>query len=120
MSDTAIKRMKLVFVAGPYRSSSEWEVLQNIRTAEAAALELWRMGLAVICPHKNTAHFGGAAPDEMWLAGDKEMLRRCDAVFALQTWSRSEGARGEVALARELGIPVLFTFDEVRQWQSQV
>ncbi|HLP84813.1 MAG TPA: DUF1937 family protein [Phycisphaerales bacterium] len=104
--------MKLIYVAGPYRAPSEWQVTLNIREAEAAALELWRMGYAVICPHKNTAYFGGAAPDQVWLDGDMEMLRRCDAVYAMPSWKKSTGATAEISEARRLGIPVFETLDE--------
>ena len=108
--------MKLVFIAGPYRADSEWEVLQNIRRAESLALELWRLGLSVICPHKNTAFFGGTAPDTVWLDGALEVVRRCDAVVCTDDWQRSVGARGEVNLAKELGLPTFYSIDEVKNW----
>jgi hypothetical protein len=57
--------MKLVYVAGPYRGKGEWEVVQNIRRAETLALAVWKLGAACICPHKNTALFGGAAEDSL-------------------------------------------------------
>ncbi len=110
--------MHLVFVAGPYRAASEWEVEQNVRRAETLALELWKMKLAVICPHKNTEHYGGAASDSLWLEGAKEMVRRCDAVVCTADWETSEGARGEVELARSLGIPIFFDPEDMRQWQK--
>ena len=110
--------MKLIYVAGPYRGASEWDVVQNIRRAEALALAVWKLGAACICPHKNTALFGGAAPDEVWLEGDLEMLRRCDAVICTPDWSRSAGAIGEVALARQMGIPVFETIEELEMWLS--
>jgi hypothetical protein len=108
--------MKLVFIAGPYRSSSEWGVYENIRRAEALALQLWRMGLAVICPHKNTERFGGAGPDKLWLDGALEMVRRCDAVVCTSDWERSEGALNEVTLAKQIGIPVFTSIAEVEKW----
>jgi Domain of unknown function (DUF4406) len=108
--------MLLVYVAGPYRAPSEWEVLNNIRRAEDIALRVWKAGVACICPHKNTAFFGGAAPDEMWLTGDLEMVRRSDAVVCVPGWERSVGASGEVACAREFGIPVFVTFEEFERW----
>lgn len=109
-------QMKVVFVAGPYRAPSEWQINQNIRRAEALALDLWRMGLAVLCPHKNTEHYGGAAPDSLWLDGAVEMLRRCDAVVCVQGWESSEGARGEVEQATVSGIPVFYDVSEVAAW----
>lgn len=112
--------MKMVFVAGPYRAKSEWGVFQNIRSAEKLALELWILGLAVICPHKNTEAFGGAAPDSLWLEGALEMVRRSDAVVCTPDWQASEGACGEVELARELGIPILHSVFEVKAWLASL
>ncbi len=108
--------MKLIYVAGPYRAASEWQVTINIREAEEAALALWRMGYAVICPHKNTAFFGGACPDEVWLAGDLEMLARCDAIYPLPRWGDSAGARAEVAEAARLGKSILWTMEAAREY----
>ncbi|MGL4514789.1 MAG: DUF1937 family protein [Lacipirellulaceae bacterium] len=104
--------MKVVYVAGPYRADSEWEIEQNFRRAERVALQVWLAGCACICPHKNTARFGGAAPDDLWLEGDLEMVRRCDAIVCVDGWERSIGAQGEVRLARSLGIAVFETIDD--------
>jgi hypothetical protein len=111
--------MMVVYVAGPYRAATEWQVLLNIRRAEEVALQVWRSGAACICPHKNTAFFGGAAEDSVWLVGDLEIVRRCDAVVCVEGWQLSRGAIGEVALARQLGIPVFERFEEYEQWLSQ-
>jgi hypothetical protein len=112
----AANRLALVFVAGPYRAPSEREVVLNIQRAEELALRVWKSGAACLCSHKNTALFGGAAPDTVWLDGALEMLRRCDAVVCVDGWRNSEGAVGEVSLAKELGIPVFEDFGEFRQW----
>lgn len=108
--------MKLVYVAGPYRAPSEWDVVQNIRRAEELALRVWRAGASCMCPHKNTAFFGGAAADSVWLEGDLEMVRRCDAVVCVPGWQKSAGARGEVACATRHGIPVFETFEDLESW----
>jgi hypothetical protein len=108
--------MKVVYIAGPYRAPSEYEVVQNIRRAEALALEVWRAGAAAICPHMNTALWGGAADDSVWLRGDLEILRRCDAMVCAPNWRQSKGACGEVALARELGLPVFETIVSFESW----
>lgn len=108
--------LKLIFVAGPYRADTEYGVHQNIARAEAAAIELWKLGLSVICPHKNTAYFGGATDDQVWLAGDLEQLRRCDALFLVKGYEQSEGALGEIKLAKELDLPIFEDLDEVAQW----
>jgi hypothetical protein len=112
--------MKLVYVAGPYRAPSEWHVLQNIRRAEEIALEVWRLGAACICPHKNTAFFGGAAADSIWIIGDLEIVRRCDAVICTDNWESSVGARGEVELAKQLQLPIFYTLGDLQAWLNSL
>lgn len=108
--------MKVVYLAGPYRGETEYGVHQNIQRAEAVALEVWRLGAACLCPHKNTAYFGGFLPDEVWLEGARELLRRADAIFLMDNWEISAGAESERKLARDIGKPILFSLDELRTW----
>jgi hypothetical protein len=100
--------MKVIFISGPYRGESYQEICNNISLAKAAAIKLWREGYAVICPHLNTAHFDGLCPDEVWLEGDLEILRHCDAIYMLKAWRDSAGAKTELKLAQELGFEILY------------
>lgn len=108
--------MKLVYVAGPFRGPNSWEIEQNIRRAEALALEVWRKGAAVICPHANTRFFQGAAKDDVWLEGDLEMLLRCDAMIMTDDWKRSTGATHEHAFAETEGIPIFYNLADLERW----
>ena len=108
--------MKVVYLAGPFRAANSWEIEQNIRRAEALALEVWRAGMACICPHANTRFYQGAAPDEVWLNGDLELVRRCDAVLLTQDWIRSTGARAEKAFAEQHDIPTFNTLTALIAW----
>lgn len=108
--------MKVVFLAGPYRASTEQGVYQNIHRASDLALKIWQLGAACVCPQKNTAFFGGAADDHVWLDGDKEILRRCDAVFVAPNWKESPGAIGEHRLAADLGMPIFEELDALSRW----
>ncbi len=108
--------MKVIYIAGPYRDErGEWWVRQNIRKAELYAEKVWVNGGVALCPHKNTAGFGGLydCEDETWLKGDLELLKRCDAMWAIAGWELSRGATEEVQYARRIGIPVLFTLNEI-------
>lgn len=104
--------MRVIYIAGRYRADTEWGLIENIRHAEREALKLWKAGWAAICPHKNTAHFGGAFNDgqrhEMWLIGDLEILRRCDAIYMLSNYRQSEGALKELELAKELNLEIIY------------
>jgi len=108
---------KVAYIAMPYRAATEWELVQHIRAAEALALKYWLLGYAVICPHKNTAYFGGAAPDEVWLKGDLAMLARCDVIVMGPGWLQSSGATAEYNRAREWGIEVIF--DDGREVEQE-
>ena len=108
--------MKVVYVAGPFRGPHSWAIEQNIRRAEALALEVWRSGAACICPHTNTRFYQGAAPDHVWLDGDLELLRRCDAVLMTPDWSTSSGATAERVTATRLGLPVFYELDSLQAW----
>ncbi len=100
------KKIKVIFVSGPFRAATQWEIERNVRHAEGVSLDLWRKGYVVICPHTMNRHFHGAAPDYVWLESDMELLRRCDAIYMLCDWSLSEGAIAEYREALRLGIPV--------------
>lgn len=101
--------MKVAYTAGPYRSPvGAYGVARNIRAAEEVAVELWRMGYAVICPHKNTAFFDGAADDSVWLEGDLELLSRSDLVVMVPGWESSAGATEEHGVAGLHDIPIYY------------
>jgi hypothetical protein len=102
----------IAYIAMPYRGASEWEVVQHVRAAEALALKYWRKGYAVICPHKNTALMGGAAPCDTWLHGDLALLARCDVIVMGPGWRGSEGACTELEHARAWGIGVIIDDEE--------
>ena len=114
--------MKVIYIAGPYRDTrGEWWVRENIRNAEVAALAVWEAGGVALCPHLNTAFFGGCpgTTDEMWLKGDLELLRRCDAVYARPGWTRSKGSVGEIKHAEFLNKPVFFWFFQVKEFLNE-
>lgn len=105
--------MKIIYIAGKYGAKTEWGLIENIRHAEDIARKLWLEGWAVICPHKNTAHFGGlwysnGKDSEKFLTGDLEILKRCDAIYMMKDWRWSKGAKMEHNLAEQLGLEVYY------------
>ena len=121
--------MRVVYVAGPFRSSNPttgksdaWGVQSNIMRAMAVALEIWKRGAVALCPHANTMFFQDAAgcADSVWLEGDIELLRRCDALITTPDWERSSGARAEVEFALANGIRVLHSVEEFEGWVAEV
>lgn len=101
----------VVYTAGAFRGANHWEQEQNIRRAEALSLEVWRRGFPCVSPHCNTRNFQGAAPDDVWLAGDLVILSKCDAILLVPGWEKSSGTIAEVEYAKLHGIPVFHTLD---------
>lgn len=109
--------MKVVFISGPYRGPNAWAIYQHVMAAMAVALEVWRLGAVAICPHANTTFFQDAGlADEVWLEGDLELLRRCDAVLLVEGWQESVGAQEEAREAHASGIPTFTNLDSLNTW----
>ena len=60
-------------------------------------------------------NYPGTLPDEFWLEGTLELLRRCDAVFLIPGWEQSTGSRSELDEATRLGLPVFDNVEALRE-----
>lgn len=105
--------MKLIYVAGPYTGKTHSEIDDNIEKAEAASIVLFQKGWNVFTPHKNTAHYEkyeavAGLTYHTWIETTADMLRRCDAIFMMKEWERSSGAKAELVIAQEMGIPIFY------------
>lgn len=121
--------MNVIYIAGPYRASTEYEVRQNIRRAEDRAVECWNLGFVPLCPHKNSAGLGGAvssvtglSDDKMFLDGGIELLKRCDALLLVdlpvEVIRASEGTMLEINTATARGISVCWDLSELQSWEN--
>lgn len=112
--------MKVVYIGGPYRAPTPWDIECNVHVARCLAAEVVRqlheLDVFPLTPHANTAHFDNLAPDEYYLKGTLEVLRRCDALLLLPGWERSSGTREEKAEAERLGIPIFYRIEELKFW----
>jgi len=117
--------MKLIYIAGKYTGKTFSEIDDNIKKAEAVAIELvakrGKQGFYPVTPHLNTAHFEiyEACLDGInynyWLEGTAEMLKRCDGILMMENWRDSRGAIKEKNLAWELDIPVYLNIEEIKE-----
>lgn len=111
--------MKVIYIAGPYRNKNPFTVRRNILSSAETAAEVWRMGAAAICPHLNTAlfeYYVPEQPDDLWLRGDIEILKRCDALLALNGYHKSRGTMAEVEEAQAKNIPVFHDLKALGRW----
>ena len=98
---------KIIYIAGKYRGANEDEIRANIRKSEQKAAEVWKKGAVAVCPHKNSAFMSGIIPEEAFIEGYMDLLLRCDALYLVDNWQASTGARLEVKQALAYNIPVL-------------
>ncbi len=111
--------MKVVYTAGRFRGKTSWDVVQNVRRAEEAALRLAELGTMPLCPHMNTANFDGLLTGRFWLDGTRELLRRSDAVYVFdRQWRESEGTVGEMVDALDRDVPLFFTLEQLPRWRD--
>jgi hypothetical protein len=97
----------LIYVSGQYSGNIDY----NIEQAAIVAAKLWEKGHAVICPHTNTAHFekrGLSVDYKDYIAGDLNMIARCDGMVMVENWVNSKGALIEKEYAESLKIPIWY------------
>ena len=100
--------MKIVYIAGPYRTKSVLKRLYYIYKARKAAIEYWRKGFVVICPHSNSGFFDGTAPDELFLNGYLKLVECSDVLVMLPGWLSSAGSRKEHKLVTQLRKKIIY------------
>lgn len=99
----------MVYVAGPY---SQPDPAANTHRIVKVADALLDAGFVPIVPHLSLAwQLVSPKPYETWLAYDRHLLARCDAVLRIPGYSI--GATDETRHAETLGIPV------IRPWSAE-
>jgi hypothetical protein len=110
----------LILIAGPYRSGTHGDpsaIAQNLRRLEEAAAPIYRRGhvpvigeWAALPTLRGLSQAEADAEDVMYITADR-LLQHCDAVLRLP--GESVGADTDVRIARERGLPVYSTVDEI-------
>lgn len=95
-----IKRPKRVYISGKITGLSEKEWTENFEAAEKALTEA---GYRVINPAKVQADLDYSE----YLTIDIILLGRCDAIYMLDNWQDSNGAKAERATAEALNLTVI-------------
>ena len=110
------KRIK-VYVAGAYSADNVLSVLQNIGRGEKACAELFRLGFAPFCPWHDKSYVINNPDVEFKIEDFYEYsiawLEVSEVMFVLPGHSCSSGTVKEITLAKELGMPVCYSIDEL-------
>lgn len=113
----------LILIAGPYKSGTNGDpelMNQNLRRLEEAAWPIFQAGHVpmigewVALPVLDSA--GASGPndplaEQVMYPTAQRLLQHCDAVLRLP--GESQGADQDVAIARERGIPVYTSLEEI-------
>lgn len=103
----------LVYVAGPYTNPDPVANTHEMIRVGTRLVEEGRV--TPIIPHLSMLwHVVTPRPIEFWYAYDLEVMAHCDVVLRLP--GISTGADAEVAEAKRLGLPVVFSTDELGEW----
>lgn len=94
------------------------EFCVNISVGIHIAAMLVRRGFAPYCPHLDFQYImtGLGVTAEELKKVSVEWIKRCDVVFALPFWEKSEGSKYELKVAQSMGKHVVFSVDELLTW----
>ncbi len=105
-----------VYIASPY---TKGDVAVNVRDSFLVANQLADLGYLPFPPlYSHFWHFLTPHPYQFWLELDKEWVLRCDCILRLP--GESTGADGEVEFAKEHGIPVYYSIEELQAAQPSL
>lgn len=117
---SVMNRPLLILIAGPYRSGTDGDptaIARNLERLEEAAAPLHRLGHVpmigewVALPTLRGLSEDEAAESDVMYDTAARLLQHCDAVLRLP--GASSGADNDVRIARERGLPVYYSLDEV-------
>lgn len=103
-----------VYLACPYSDPDKHVEEERFVAVTKAAAYLMRNGHIVYSPishcHPMQIHGGLPGGWKFWRRMDETYLRHCHTLFVLTLpgWAKSTGVKGEIHLANELNIPILY------------
>jgi len=103
----------MIYVACPYSHPDPTVREARFRAACRAVVEMLRTGYVVFAPIVHChplVEYGLPTEWSFWERVDRTYLERCNelVVLMLEGWEESVGVKAEIAIARELGMPVRF------------
>jgi hypothetical protein len=106
--------MKRVYVAGSYSANSVIAVFDNIRNGIKASVSVLQLGYSPFCPWLD---FQFALTEhitlEQYYRYSMAWLEVSDAVLVLPDSEQSKGTQAEIERAKQLNIPIVYSFNEL-------
>ena len=116
--------MKRIYVAGPYSADNVIDVLDNIREGMRLSTEVFLAGFAPFCPWLDFHYQLMLRNDERisvndYYAYSLAWLEVSDAMLVGKGWKQSKGTQAEILHTKMLGIPVLWSIKELKEWAKK-
>src|ERR1035437_920523 len=104
--------MKRIYIASPYTIG---DTAINVKRQLTCVDDLMTLGFAPFAPlYSHFQHLVFPRPYTDWIAIDLVWVEACDCVLRLE--GESSGADGEVKYALELGKPVFYSIEELKEY----
>lgn len=109
--------MKKVYVAGAYSADNILDCLKNVGRGEHFSSQIFMMGFAPFCPwHDKDYVIKNWDQDftvQQFYDYSITWLEASDIVFLVPEWENSKGTLAEIKRAKELGLPIVESFEEL-------
>ena len=102
-----INGKQVIYIAGKITGTTDY--MQRFGAAERYLL---LKGAEVMNPTAVNAHLPEGSPYRLYMDVGLSMLNYADAIYMLNGWEKSRGAREEFAYAVQRGITVIFEGDD--------
>lgn len=110
------------YISGKYSSDCLRGTENNIKKAEEVAILLAQKQIKYFCPHTHSRLMDFYAPEaswDYWMELDLHFIGcTCNCMIMLDNWQDSKGATLEYNHAKELGLPIFFSFDDFMSWYN--
>lgn len=111
----------LIYVAGKIRGDSKYSIVRffqmiyNVYRAWKTSLSIWRMGFTPIVPHMNSflVNYFTELDRDDFIYRDLEILNKCDALFMMDNWKDSIGAKREHGHAVIINKPIYYGLSDL-------
>jgi hypothetical protein len=113
--------MIVVMISAPFFASTYWEVTQNIRWAEALALEVaLDRDLMPVLMHTMYKDFCDTFPREYWNGISLELLKRSDVLLMEKGWPNSQDCVDELNACKAVKKPHFYSIKDLIEWKAQL
>jgi len=112
-----------VYIASPYTAPTKEQMEANANKQIEAGVQLMQMGIYPFIPLLShwvdiwAKERGIGISWEKWIDWDLHWLEQCDALLFL---GESKGSLMELNRAKELGMPVYYSVDEIRMGGTRI